>query len=234
MSIKPLFPCFLSMLALPLVAQVPADTLVSPAAVAGGVWGWSVAGVGGDVDGDGVFDWLVGAPGESEADSLPDAGRAYLISGTSGQVRQIFRSPRAEENGNFGFTVAGLGGDIDGDSVPDVAIGAPFETVRDSLSLGGRVYLFSGADGRLIAALASPHPEAQGRFGLSLAGAVGDLNGDDVPDLLVGAYFENPGAAPTDAGRAYLFSGADRSLIRTLRSPSEAAGGSGSGSDRLR
>jgi hypothetical protein len=70
--------------------------------------------------------------------------------------------------------------------------------------------------------LFSPTPEQFGGFGASVAG-VPDVDGDGVPDLLVGAAGEDGGEA--DAGRAYLFSGATNALIRTLSSPNPEASG---------
>ena len=70
--------------------------------------------------------------------------------------------------------------------------------------------------------LASPTAEANGGFGDNVAG-VPDANGDGRGDLLVGAPSENGGA--TDAGRAYLFSGATGALLRTLTSPNAEVSG---------
>ncbi len=69
--------------------------------------------------------------------------------------------------------------------------------------------------------------ERRARFGVSVAG-VPDTDGDGRGDLLVGAYREDPGASPTDAGRAYLFSGAAGSgfdLTATATTPLTVAPG---------
>ncbi len=58
----------------------------------------------------------------------------------------------------------------------------------------------------LLRTLTSLNEEAEGRFGLAVAG-VSDATGDGRGDVLIGAPFEDPGVSPTDAGRAYLFSG---------------------------
>jgi hypothetical protein len=52
------------------------------------------------------------------------------------------------------------------------------------------------------------------------------VNGDGASDVLVGARFEDPGGSPTDAGRAYIFSGATGTVLYTLISPNEEEFGS--------
>ena len=72
--------------------------------------------------------------------------------------------------------------------------------------------------------LVSPNPELNGQFGGWVAGA-GDVNQDGPGDLIVGAAGEAPGNSPDDAGRAYVFSGQDQSLLFELASPNEATDG---------
>ena len=108
----------------------------------------------------------------------------------------------------FGHSVAGPG-DVDGDSVPDVAVGAP---QHHPAFLGhGYVRLLSGADGATLLQLPGAAPGD--RFGWAVAG-VGDVDLDLVPDFLVGA----PGAdnAGAGAGRALVLSGLDGSPIFVL------------------
>ena len=75
----------------------------------------------------------------------------------------------------------------------------------------------------LRAAWVSPHPERLGAFGRATAG-VPDADGDGRGDLLVGAPSE-AGSDVDGAGRAYLFSGHDGSLLHTLASPNARSGG---------
>lgn len=209
-----LLPCYLW-------PQPALDSLRSPQAESGGVLGWAVASLGSGWDGDGVCDLVLGAPGE-DVDSLTDAGRVYLFSGATGQPLDTLTSPAAAPSGNFGFALAPARADFNGDTVPDLLVGAPFEPVAGQ-ALAGRVYVFSGADGQLLYSLTSPQAEAQGRFGLALTGLGQDLDGDSVGDWLVAAPFES--APLPEAGRVYLISGADGRLIVALADPTPSVEG---------
>ena len=74
----------------------------------------------------------------------------------------------------------------------------------------GRIYAYSGASGKRLFTLSG---EAAGDgFGTSASHA-GDVDGDGYPDLIVGAW-QNQHAA-VSGGRAYLYSGRTRQLLRT-------------------
>ncbi len=191
-------------------------TLSSPNEEQAGNFGFSVAGIP-DTDGDGRGDLLIGAPNEDVGMSPEGAGSAYLFSGATGAILHELRSPREENGGRFGFSVAGVP-DATGDGRDDLLIGARDESLSASLHNAGRAYLFSGADGALVTELRSPDAESNGEFGQSVAG-VPDATGDGLGDLLVGAYredYELPGFSVFDAGEAYLFSGASDALITKL------------------
>ncbi|MEM8601899.1 MAG: integrin alpha, partial [Bacteroidota bacterium] len=197
-------------------------TLASPNEEDGGVFGVSVSGAG-DVNGDGFADVIVGADGESPGASPQDAGRAYVFSGADGTVLYTLASPNEEEFGEFGRSVSGAG-DVNNDDFADIVVGAPQESPGASPERAGRTYVFSGADGTVLYTLVSPNEEFFGIFGDSVSGA-GDVNGDGFADVVVGARSEDPGASPNSAGRAYVFSGLDGSVLYTLASPNEEASG---------
>ncbi len=116
-------------------------------------------------------------------------------------------------------------GDKKGDLINDIIVAAYLEDPGTSPSAAGRAYLFSGADGSVLHTLVSPNEQYNGYFGRSVSGAGGDINSDGVPDVLVGAFWENPGGTPDQSGIAYAFSGADGSLLRTLISPQPISSG---------
>ncbi len=197
------------------VAQ-DARQFVSPNNQLGGFFGFDVADAG-DVDGDGVHDLFVGAENEFNAE-----GRAYVFSGASGLLIYELFPPSPEMSGYFGTAIDGLG-DVDGDDRADVLVG-----VRSGLTpngdQGGLALVFSGASGDFLYSVFSPNTESGSSFGASLSG-LGDVDGDSVPDFVVGAAGENTSIG-ADAGRAYAFSGIDGALLHTLESP-EATVGSG-------
>jgi hypothetical protein len=196
--------------------------IVSPNEVEHGSFGWAVGGVA-DIDGDDVSDLLIGAIQENP-NAIPDnSGRAYVFSGATGALMYELASPNEDLNGYFGFSVAGVE-DADGDGIGDLLIGARGEDPGASPNFAGRAYLFSGASGDLLFELASPNEEIDGAFGYDVSG-VGDVDGDEIGDLLVSTPFEDPGTSPRGAGRAYLFSGASGELLHELRSPNEEADG---------
>ena len=162
----------------------------------------------GDVNGDGVEDCAVGAPGSDITESTgSDAGRVYVFSGSDGSI--IYEVAGSVTGKKFGQTLAALG-DTDKDGVADLAVGQPSEvdTTESDLSV---VWILSGATGRKRRKLSSGI--ADDRFGYAIASA-GDLDGDGVDDLLVGAYRDSHGGM--SAGAVYVFSGASGSLIHTL------------------
>ncbi len=173
-------------------------SLVGPAD--GDRFGAAVVGLG-DLDGDGRADFALGAP--LSARNGPGSGQAWVISGRSGSVLHELVGPTTSEQ--FGASLAGLG-DVDGDGVPDFAVGSP----RHGGSRG-RVSVFSGASGTLLWSATGGNGGA--RFGAALAN-VGDVDGDGAADLAVGAPFAN--GAGTAAGRVELRSGASGALLLTF------------------
>ncbi|MBZ0253720.1 MAG: integrin alpha, partial [Candidatus Methylomirabilis sp.] len=86
----------------------------------------------------------------------------------------------------------------------DIAVGAPGGDGN------GRAFLYSGADGALIEALDGEN--WLDRFGYALSVSP-DLDGDGTAELIVGAPHDMDDFIGPPLGRAYVYSGADRSLL---------------------
>ncbi len=181
--------------------------------------GADVAGVG-DINADGFDDVAVGAPLADPAGKAPNSGIAYIIFGKSATTTIDLQNTATWDGfqviGSFsdwvGNTVAGLG-DISGDGVPDVAIGATRDD-ENALANAGSVHIVFGVDppGTTpatidIETLTSTQgyriegATANGWLGRALSPA-GDVNGDGRNDLLAGA----PGWAsdPDVIGEAWV------------------------------
>jgi hypothetical protein len=178
----------------------------------GGVWkrelGAALAAVP-DVDGDGKWDVLAGAPNRSWAVGYP--GRAFVFSSASGATLRTFDG--TGPNDEFGASVARLG-DVDGDGFEDFAVGAPHADVGGVAC--GVVAVYSGANG-LPMHTWSPSASSPMRFGATIADA-GDLDRDGRADVLIGAPEATIGGLAS-CGAAYL-------CLSTSATPQVIAGSS--------
>jgi hypothetical protein len=126
-----------------------------------------------DVDGDGVVDLLLGAPGVVFGG--PVTGKVFLY---SGRKKTVLREFDGDTRGDaFGSLVADLG-DVDGDGVRDFACTAPYRSVPGSPM--GAVFVVSGT-GSVLQTYTST--SSTGQVGSSMTW-VGDVDGDGVRDLI--------------------------------------------------
>jgi hypothetical protein len=180
---------------------------------AGSAEGRAVAGAG-DVDGDGVPDFILGDP-EHDSSNGEDSGRARVFSGADGSVLHKFKGP--SPFAQFGWSVSGAG-DVDGDGCQDLIVGAPKATLAE-------VSVFSGRTGVELYRFVSP--VVGDEFGLSVSGA-GDLDRDGYDDFVAGA--PSFMVASTEAGRVMAYSGLDGSVLaRRAGRPRERLGHSVAG-----
>jgi FG-GAP repeat/FG-GAP-like repeat len=184
----------------------------------GDEFGAAIADIG-DLDGNGIHDLLVGAPGEKVGPSS-DAGRgcAFVILRSAEGVKAFHRIgaedqllPGVDTGDKLGRGVAFLG-DLDGDGRVEVALGQPegeislptspgrvwIVSLESDGTVGSHVEISEGLGG-FSGALAP-----RGQFGWSVA-ALGDLDGDGVTELAVGSpkYDEIP-AGTADLGAVWV------------------------------
>jgi FG-GAP repeat protein len=172
--------------------------------------GRSVASAG-DLNADGVDDVLVGTGIGGPADE----GRVYVfrgpLVGRIGIDRAAATIVGALPDDALGAAVAPAG-DLNGDGFGDIVVGAPRTIALGGTNGPGRVFVFHGPLSGTVPALAAEAVLTGGLvdddFGISLA--VGDVNGDGVTDLVVGAdqIFRADGT-----GKAYVFHGPLRGSI---------------------
>jgi hypothetical protein len=183
----------------------------------------------GDVNGDGVADLIIGAI-RADPNGNASAGEGYVVFGDIG-VGSSGELDLSTLSGTNGFVINGISvndrsgrsvssaGDVNGDGVDDLIIGANLADPQDVSAAGESYVVFGGAgvgssgvveagmlsgtDGFMLNGIAN-----NDQSGGSVSSA-GDVNGDGVDDLLIGAGFADQPMKP-DAGGCYVvFGGID-------------------------
>jgi hypothetical protein len=165
----------------------------------------------GNVDGYHFDDILVGAPikGASQGE-----GTAYLFLNTGGGLNTtpVWEKSSGMQGAYFGYSVAGAG-DVNNDGLDDAIIGAPNYKgmLLDKEVQLGRAFVYQGVQG---VGLTIEHTWSYtgtiqfGGLGHAVAGA-GDVNGDGIADIVVGAPYYNLPEAEDSEGAIYVFFGHD-------------------------
>jgi len=166
-----------------------------------------------DINGDGLDDILIGAPGNDE--NGDKAGKMYIIFGRVSGWKQNVRLSEADScflgedpYDRVGYYVSSIG-DVNGDGLGDIGVGSWSST--DSGMDAGQSYLIFGRRGDW------PQKEDMGRSDASFLGeksrdesgrvitGVGDVNADGLDDFVIGAPASS--AFKDFAGKAFLFFG---------------------------
>ena len=167
----------------------------------GFTYGESVAG-GGDLNGDGFCDFIIGAPQSSvfEPYYYSHAGKVFVyLGGAKVDTTAYLVLQGAGWYYDFGRSVA-FAGDVNKDGYDDIMIGAPM----DDIDAHGRAYIyFGGAEMDSIADVLIEGEESADMLGWSVSDA-GDVNGDGFDDVIIGAPQM---LAQNNIGKSYLIYG---------------------------
>ncbi len=196
-------------------------------------------GAAGDINNDGFGDLLIGAP-DADPGGLSQAGEAYAIFGNATGFGGSLDLSMTALNGSNGFVINGLNGgdflgtsvsgagDIDGDMIDDIIVGAHRAFAGGVRA--GQAYVIYGKDvpgGDSFAASITPATDLIGSNGFKIDGGVvddelgyavaaaGDLNGDGRDDVAVGARLATAGGV-SQAGQTYVVFGRGRSFISRI------------------
>jgi hypothetical protein len=168
----------------------------------GEYFGYRVAS-GGDVNGDGYSDVVIGSPFYDNGQT--DEGRAYLFKGNSSGLVTTpnWTYENNQASSNLGFSIASAG-DANADGYSDLILGA--YKYDGTFTNEGRIYYFNSNS---VNYTATPLTTINGTqtgefFGYSVSTA-GDVNGDGYSDVIVGAPLYDNGQ--TDEGKCYAYLG---------------------------
>ena len=191
----------------------------------GGRLGWSVAS--GDINNDGYDDVVMGAPLMTYS-TRTNAGAVYVLFGSSSfspswglqtlTMKDGFKIVGAHGGSNFGYSVTTA--DVNGDSIADIIIGAPYANSSTHANVGRVAVIFGSAtkyarnasssetfvidtatlSDRSVGVFLSGEDSAD-MFGAAVSSA-GDFNCDGIEDLIIGAYNKSYGR-----GKAYVVFG---------------------------
>ena len=162
------------------------------------------------MDGDGVNDLAVGAHFDSDTGNKRGSVQIIFMN-TDGSVKSLVEiddstanGPTLSNNDRFGSSIANIG-DMDGDGVNDLAVGAHFDDMDENDDVSGANnrgtihILFMNTDGSVKSTVEINDSTANGptlsnadMFGIGIDN-MGDMDGNGIIDLVVGAHGDDEG-----------------------------------------
>ena len=183
----------------------------------------------GDVNGDGIDDLIISAP-IADSNDISETGKSYVVFGSNSGFPHPFDLSTLD--GSNGFTINGVNevdrigrpvrsaGDVNGDGIDDLIIGARYADPNGNNQAGSSYVVFGsnsgfpqpfklstldGTNGVIINGVAEFDSS-----GDSVSGA-GDINGDGIDDLIIGASGADPNGN-NRAGSSYVVFGSNNGL----------------------